>query len=178
MGPSPQLGFFLAIVTMRACKFLGSGRRQADLDLHRQNSRKSARCQRTNVSGLAMARASRQGKIGADSSFYRTRDEEKRRRWWRRPTWMGCFHAERQENHLARGTMFGYDSFIGFVPKARVGIVVLPNARTIAGGGRHDMRPQQALASEVGSKNRNSEVTRRFSGRPRTFFRRRYGEFL
>src|ERR1043166_8783074 len=59
---SPQLGFSCAIFTMSVRRFLGSGGRPACRDLQRQNRRNPARCQRTNVSGLTIARALAQGK--------------------------------------------------------------------------------------------------------------------
>jgi hypothetical protein len=61
MRPSPQLGFSLAMVRMSACKFLGRVGRPGPRDFQRQNSRKPARCQRTNVLGLTIASAPLQG---------------------------------------------------------------------------------------------------------------------
>ncbi len=47
------------------------------------------------------------------------------------------------------GTTFGYDSFVGFVPKMRVGVVVLSNTRSLAGVddiGFHLLDPREPLA--------------------------------
>ena len=50
------------MVTISVRMFFGSGGRPTDRDFHRQNSRKPARCQRTNVHGFTMASAVAQGK--------------------------------------------------------------------------------------------------------------------
>ena len=57
---SPQVGLFVAISAISLCKCSGTRGRPRDRDFHFQNRRKPLRCQRINVSGLTIVRASRQ----------------------------------------------------------------------------------------------------------------------
>ena len=62
MRSSPQAGLSLAISTISFWSSAGIRGRPRGRDFHFQNSRKPCRCQRTNVSGLTIVRACRQGK--------------------------------------------------------------------------------------------------------------------
>ena len=50
------------MVRINVCRFLGSGGRPIGRDFQRQNSRKPARCQRTNVLDCTMVSAGAHGK--------------------------------------------------------------------------------------------------------------------
>src|SRR6516162_6873904 len=62
MRSSPQAGLSLPIFRISFWSSAGIRGRPRDRDFRFQNSRKPCRCQRTNVSGLTIVRACRQGK--------------------------------------------------------------------------------------------------------------------